>query len=61
MPVYEFKCEMCGERVELKLPVDRAGEVQLCPKCGSVLKRVFSLGGIRFVGKGFHVNDYPKR
>lgn len=61
MPRYEFRCDQCNQHIELDLPVEQATQSQRCPHCGNPLKRVFSVPGIRFVGPGFHVNDYPKR
>jgi putative FmdB family regulatory protein len=50
MPVYEYRCEECGEGFELfvRSPSQKADPV--CPKCGSRrIKRIvslFSVGGI---------------
>ncbi|MBN1180382.1 MAG: zinc ribbon domain-containing protein [Anaerolineae bacterium] len=49
MPIYEYRCEQCGERFE-KLVRGFSGEAGLtCPRCGSdnVKKAVslFGLGG----------------
>jgi len=41
MPIYEYLCNNCGERVELLLR--SGGETPLCPNCGSpLLKKLFS-------------------
>jgi putative FmdB family regulatory protein len=60
--VYVFSCKKCNtvEEVELK-PSEIAGYTQDCPNCSKPMQRVFTVPGIRFVGPGFHVNDYPKK
>jgi putative FmdB family regulatory protein len=48
MPIYEYRCEICGRVVE---ELRRAGDADLllsCPNCGKPMTRVFSVpGGIR--------------
>jgi putative FmdB family regulatory protein len=42
VPIYEFRCQSCGERVELLV---RSGKEDpaVCPSCGGVtLERLFS-------------------
>ena len=57
MPIYEFGCE-CGHTTE-KIQAYEAS-APTCEKCGKPMKRLVSRGvGAKFVGKGFHVNDYP--
>jgi putative FmdB family regulatory protein len=52
MPIYEYRCEDCGERFEkLVLPGRQtAGEVR-CPACGGVqVQRLMSAAAIRSSG-----------
>ncbi|MFC1559561.1 FmdB family zinc ribbon protein [Candidatus Margulisiibacteriota bacterium] len=58
MPIYDYRCENCGE-FELE---QRIAEEPLskCPKCGGKVKRLISAAGIVFKGPGFHVTDYKK-
>lgn len=37
MPIYEYRCQNCGERVEVWLR--SGGETPHCPNCGSLLLR----------------------
>ncbi len=37
MPIYEYHCQNCGERVEILLRAE--GETPRCPNCGSLLLR----------------------
>lgn len=43
MPIYEFKCGTCTERVSLLCKMNSDGAQLLCPKCGAMgLVRVLS-------------------
>ena len=46
MPIYEYRCELCGEKFE-KLVRTVSGHVEVvCPKCGSdEVKKAISLFG----------------
>jgi putative FmdB family regulatory protein len=59
MPTYEFRCEACGNRFELFLPIT-ASNPESCPECGSgPIKRLPSTGiGVIFKGSGFYATDY---
>ena len=48
MPIYEYLCQGCGERVEVLV---RGSEAPACPACGSdSLERVLSLPRIQSTG-----------
>lgn len=49
MPVYEFKCENCGEVSRKKMSYTEVKEVAECDSCGYTAKRVW---GCNFVLKG---------
>jgi len=58
---YPFRCEDCQIDKDLEFHViQRKLDPPHCPNCGKPMKRVFTPPAIRFVGSGFHVNDYPK-
>jgi len=59
MPLYEYRCTGCGERIEV---LQRLGEAWLteCPSCHGVLERLISASALRFKGKGFYITDYPR-
>jgi putative FmdB family regulatory protein len=55
MPIYEYRCERCGEEFELLLP--SSGAAARCPGCSSAqVKKRFSLfavtGSSRQSGQG---------
>jgi putative FmdB family regulatory protein len=56
LPVYEYKCENCSCRFELKQSFNDNSAVT-CPQCRSSTKRVFSPVPIIFKGSGFYVTD----
>jgi putative FmdB family regulatory protein len=59
MPVYEYKCNHCHCRFELKQSFkDNSNDsVVTCPKCGGKASRVFSPVPIIFKGSGFYTTD----
>ena len=50
MPIYEYKCPVHG-KMELKLPVEH-GTVE-CPKCGAVMRRIYTPTVAIYKGNGF--------
>ena len=54
MPTYEYKCEACGEILEIFHGINE-GEKRKCPSCGELkLKRLISGGtGVIFKGGGW--------
>lgn len=57
MPIYEFECRKCKDRLEVfqkmsdKLPAK-------CRKCGGRLEKLISASAIQFKGSGWYVTDY---
>ena len=46
MPVYEYECEACGHRFELRRSMSDSDDEVECPACGTKKpKRVFSVFG----------------
>jgi putative FmdB family regulatory protein len=57
MPTYEYRCNNCGEHLEV---VQSFSDDPLteCPNCGKkALRKVFSPVGIVFKGSGFYKTD----
>lgn len=43
MPIYEYECPKCGERLELRRSMSDSDRDVKCPKCGTEnVRRVFS-------------------
>lgn len=58
MPLYEYKCNQCGELLEVIQSFSSAPET-VCPKCGGSLRKLISAPAIQFKGSGFYKTDYP--
>ena len=57
MPIYEFYCEKCKEKIEILCKLDER-DVQKCKKCKKKLKQVISKGvGFKINGASF-ANGY---
>ncbi len=59
MPLYEYECTKCGEKIEM---IRRFSDPPLtvCPNCGGVLVKLLSSPAFQFKGSGFYLTDYGK-
>ena len=59
MPIYEYKCEGCGEVFEL---IQKFADEPLTvhEKCGGHVHRLMSAPAFQFKGTGWYVTDYAK-
>ena len=57
MPLYEYQCQQCKERMEIIQKFSDAPHAH-CPKCGGDMKKLFSSPAIQFKGSGFYKTDY---
>lgn len=57
MPVYEYRCDSCGDAVDRILPYEKADLPGPCPSCDGELTRRFSRVAVRYEGWGFPSND----
>jgi len=57
MTIYEYECEKCGRRFELKRRFDEDAGSPCCPQCRGNVRRLFSPSVILFKGSGFYVTD----
>ena len=57
MPIYEYECEKCACRFELKRRFDEDVGSPCCPQCQGKVRRIFSPAVILFKGSGFYVTD----
>jgi len=47
MPIYEYRCDACGEKFELFVRASVQRDVPACPECGSPkVQKVISLFGV---------------
>ena len=59
MPLYEYHCASCGQRLEV---LQRFADAPLrdCPHCGGVLSKLLSAPALQFKGSGFYLTDYGR-
>jgi putative FmdB family regulatory protein len=59
MPLYEYRCEGCGEKFEV---IQKFSDqpVATHDKCGGTVHRLLSVSALQFKGSGWYVNDYAK-
>lgn len=57
MPLYEYKCEKCGDIFEVMQKF--ADEpITTHDKCGGKVERLISAPSLQFKGSGFYITDY---
>jgi putative FmdB family regulatory protein len=59
MPLYEYRCEQCGEQFEV---MQKFSEQPLTvhEKCGGPVHRLLSAPALQFKGSGWYITDYAK-
>ena len=57
MPLYEYKCQSCGEIFEI---IQKFSEepLKVHEKCGGPVERLISRSSLKFKGTGWYVTDY---
>jgi putative FmdB family regulatory protein len=60
MPIYEYECEKCACRFELKRRFDEDAGSPCCPRCQGKVRQLFSPSAVLFKGSGFYVTDSRK-
>lgn len=60
MPIYEYKCNDCGEHFEKRQSISDE-PLKTCEKCGGGLEKQWSLSGFQFKGGGWYVTDYAAK
>lgn len=59
MPLYDYRCEKCGETFEV-LQKFSDEPVKVHEGCGGVVERLISPPALQFKGTGWYVTDYAK-
>ncbi|MEX1253692.1 MAG: FmdB family zinc ribbon protein [Dehalococcoidia bacterium] len=59
MPVYEYRCEKCGNQYEKREGFEAPAR-QKCPKCRGKALRVLHAASVVFKGSGFYITDNRK-
>src|SRR6185312_9211930 len=60
MPLYEYKCEKCGNLFEVMQKFSDE-PVKTHENCGGSVNRLLSAPALLFKGSGWYVNDYAKK
>jgi len=59
MPLYEYRCNSCGETFEVLQKFSDEPLVQH-EGCGGEVERLISTSALKFKGSGWYVNDYAR-
>ena len=59
MPIYEYKCDRCGEVFEVRQKFSDE-PVVVHEKCGGAVQRLISAPSFQFKGSGWYATDYGK-
>lgn len=59
MPIYEYKCERCGDTFEVLQKFNEAPLTECILCYGGPVKKLISVSSFVLKGEGFYVNDYP--
>ena len=59
MPLYEYKCDNCGEVFEVRQKFSDE-PLTVHEKCGGHVERLISAPAFQFKGSGWYVTDYGK-
>jgi len=60
MPLYEYQCSKCGEKIEVLQKFSDA-PLKRHKGCRGALHRLVSVSGLHFKGSGWYVNDYASK
>ncbi|MHB1949919.1 MAG: FmdB family zinc ribbon protein [Acidiferrobacteraceae bacterium] len=57
MPIYEYRCDACGHKLEVIQKVNDA-PLTACPACdASALQKMVSAGGFQLKGSGWYATE----
>jgi putative FmdB family regulatory protein len=60
MPIYEYKCPCCNNKIETIQSVSYIRK-PACTICGSIMNRLYAPVVTIFKGSGFYTTDYKKK
>ena len=60
MPIYEYRCEKCGEQFERIQKFDDP-PLKTHEGCGGKVERLLHAPAIQFKGSGFYITDYARK
>lgn len=57
MPRYDYQCDRCDHRTELRHGFDEDASGSACPQCPGHLARVIAMPVVHYKGYGFYATD----
>ncbi len=60
MPIYEYQCQGCDYRFEIKQSFSDP-PLSTCERCGGAVTKLISAPAIMFKGSGWYVTDYSDK
>jgi putative FmdB family regulatory protein len=60
VPIYEYKCEVCGHTFEVIRKFSDE-PIASCVACAGPVRRLWSPPGLLFKGTGFYATDYKRK
>ncbi len=60
MPVYDYKCQSCGQQIE-KIQKFSDPPLTRCETCGGPLVKLLSPPALVFKGSGWYITDYSRK
>jgi len=58
MPIYEYRCEKCGDFEQMQRITDPP--LERCPTCQRRIRRLISSTSFQLKGSGWYVTDYKR-
>jgi putative FmdB family regulatory protein len=59
MPIYEYKCEKCGQFETTQKITDKP--LSRCPACKGRVKKLISHTSFQLKGTGWYITDYARK
>lgn len=60
MPIYEYLCQHCSHRFEVKQSI-KDDPLSRCIRCGQSVTKLISSPAIMFKGSGWYITDYSDK
>ncbi|PYV45033.1 MAG: FmdB family transcriptional regulator [Acidobacteria bacterium] len=60
MPIYEYRCEKCGNEFEVIQKISDS-PLEACPSCKGLLTKLISQTAFQLKGSGWYLTDYARK
>ncbi|PYV90999.1 MAG: FmdB family transcriptional regulator [Acidobacteria bacterium] len=60
MPIYEYRCEKCGNQFEVIQKISDS-PLKTCPTCKGRLTKLISQTAFQLKGSGWYLTDYARK